>query len=465
MSRRFVPLPMVAPIAALCLILHATRAPSAAQGREPYPHAITDRSIRSKTPKDPPLINTPFTDPDFGSWMVRATDANTNFLQPGSYLRNESSGEANIWSSDDRKFYVVGAGGHEFAFAFDPSTMHISPLPNAVAGWGLLLPLRPESTFSFVDPDLIYGTSSKNPLAIISYRFSTGISRTVIDTTKCQTDPPLVYKNGAVVSDDDVSLSADDSRISISEGGPQQGAHPFVVVYDKKLGCRWYNTQTGRIGGSWGTSGSANVADRFLIRHAYLSRSGKFVRILVNNFGWFLWNVETLKVTPCPLQAKGLDCGGYGVVGYNSYINSLGVLDGMNIGKRSLSDLTTISPLVVPLRVPGNFDQEKHFTWSNVNSTDSTPVCISTYNYEGDTTIVAPFDGEIACLETDGIASTVWRFAHNRATWVSPYFNTQPLGNVSRDGRFFLFTSGWDQLLGTDSKGVPRSDVWILKLK
>lgn len=397
--------------------------------------------------------------------MVRATDETTNFKVPGSYLRNEASGEANMWSSDTRKFYVVGAGGHEFAFGFDPSTMNIRALPDASAGKGLLLPLRPESTFSFVDPDLIYGTTGKDPLTITSYRFSTGVSAPVVDTRTCATEPPLVFRSGAVVSDDDVSLSADDGRISISEGGPQSGKHPFVIVYDKNLGCRWYNTQTGQMGGRWGPSGSATVADRYLIRHAYLSRSGNYVRILVNNVGWFVWDVETLNVTPCPVHAHGLDCGGYGVVGYNSYVNALGILDGMNIGQRPLSDLPQITSLVRPLSNPGHFDQEKHFTWSNVDSHDSVPVCLSTYDYEGDTRISAPFDGEISCIETDGVASTVWRFAHNRATWVAPYFNTQPLGNVSRDGRFFLFTSGWDQQLGSDPNGVPRSDVWIVRLE
>ena len=84
---------------------------------------------------------------------------------------------------------------------------------------------------------------------------------------------------------------------------------------------------------------------------------------------------------------------------------------------------------------------------------------------KGETAITKPFDGEIFCIKTDGIASTIWRFAHNRAIWVDPYFNTQPLGNVSRNGRFFLFTSGWDGQLGVDRDGVPRSDVWIVKLE
>jgi hypothetical protein len=435
---------------------------SAAQGILPYPKAITDRLIHQETPMPPPPVNTPFADPDFGSMMVRATDETTNTIIPGSYLRNEASGQANMWSSDTSKFYVIGAGGYEFAFGFDGSSMKVTSLPEAGAGKGLLLPLRPGSTFSFVDPDLIYGTLNETRLTISSYRFSTGITSTVLDTTTCHTEPSLVPSN-KVVSDDDVSLSARDKRVSISEGGPQSGKDPFVVVYDQSLGCRWYNTQTGQIGGQWGKVGTASVSATYLVRHAYLSRSGTYVRILTNDAVWYVWNLATLNVTACPIHG-GPDCGGYGVGGYNSFVNALGVIDGMNIGKRSFGDLARITPLVWPLGLQPDFDQPKHFTWSNVNADDNVPVCVTGYNYEGYTEITEPYDDEIFCIETDGLKSTVWRFAHHRAIWMAPYFNTQPLGNVSDNGRFFLFTSGWDGQLGWDSQGVPRSDVWIVKL-
>jgi hypothetical protein len=73
--------------------------------------------------------------------------------------------------------------------------------------------------------------------------------------------------------------------------------------------------------------------------------------------------------------------------------------------------------------------------------------------------ITQPYEGEIFCVETDGLALTIWRFAHNRATYIRPFFQTQPLGSVSRDG---AFTSDWDEQLGPN--GTPRSDVFIVKL-
>lgn len=431
-----------------------------AQSRQPYPNAVTDRFIHPKAPMAIPSKDVVFTDPDFGSSMVRVTDATTNFKLPGTYLRTGGSGENNEWSADTRKFYVNGAGGWDFAFAFDPTTMAVSSLPNAGPGQGLLLPLRPGATFSFVDPDLIYGTSDPDTLTITSYRFSSGLSTPVIDTRTCGVQPPL-GTGRSVVSDDDVSLSLDDQRVSISEGGPKSGAHMFVVVYDKILGCRWYNTQTGQIGGQWGTNGQASVSTPYLIRHAYLSKSGNYVLIMADRVGWYIWDLSTLNLSACPFRGTTDECNGYMTIGYDTLVNGPAIKGDMQVAKRPLKDIGRIAQLVWP--VPFDWDLDQHFTWSNVDVLDKRPVCGSTYDYEGDI-IDQPFAGEIFCIETDGLASTVWRFAHNRATYVSRFLQTQPLGSVSRDSHFLLFTSDWDAQLGTGTDGQPLSDVFIVKL-
>jgi len=430
----------------------------AGQGIQPYPNAITDRLIYQETPMPVPAWNVVFSDPDFGSKMVRATDPSTNFKLPGTFLRTEASGEANEWARDTSKFYVIGSGGQALAFAFDPTTMFISSLPNATPGQALLLPLRPGATFSLVDPDLLFGTSEPDTLIIQSYDFSTNITTPVIDTHNCGLQPPL---EPDAVSDDDVRSSANDNRFSISEGGTGSGNHMFVVVYDKELGCRWYNTQTGQIGGEWGEIGMASVTTPYLIRHAYLSRGGKNVVIRVDNFGWYVWDLSTLTVTSCA-NGSGQQCNGYMTVGYNTLVNGPAVTGDMQTAIRPLSNIDDIAQLVVP--VPYDWGQAQLFTWNDVNTDDNTPVCGSNHNYEGYWTIDQPWAGEIFCIETDGVASTVWRFAHNRAFYVEPYFQTQPLGNVSRDGRFFLFTSTWDGQLGNAADGTPLSDVLIVNL-
>jgi hypothetical protein len=125
MSHRIVFTILVVPILSLCLF---------AQGVQPYPNAVTNREFYAKTPMTPPAVNTVFQDPDLGATMVRVTDENTNPKLPGDFFLNPDAA-VNEWSMDDSKFYVIAGGDSEnLAFAFDPSTMTVSPLPGAGAG-------------------------------------------------------------------------------------------------------------------------------------------------------------------------------------------------------------------------------------------------------------------------------------------------------------------------------------------
>jgi len=429
-----------------------------AQAAQPFPNAVTDRQVHSKAPMFPPPVDTAFTDPDFGSAMVRVTDENTDSSGSRRYFRSPG-GMGSGWSADGQKFYVIEGGGAEFAFAFDAATMSVRSLPGAKPGEGAWIPLRVGSTFSFVDPDLMYGTLPTAPLTIATYRFSTGVPSPLVDTTKCATEPPLASH----VFADDVTVSSNDQRLVVAEGAKEFGAHMFVTVYDKRLGCRWYNTQTGQIRGKWGVSGQASTADKFLIRHSSISGSGRYVKIAVDHFGFYVWDVATLHVTACPTHG-GPICGGYAAVGYNAHINAAGEVDEMNTLKRPLGNLAQFRQLVHPLPLPHLWGMEKHFTWSNGHWNDNAPVCGTTYSYDGDPSVTQPYDGEIFCIETDGLQSNIWRFGHNRAVWNSSLFYTAPLVNISLDGRFLMFTSSWDNQVGTTDTGEPRTDVWIVKL-
>jgi hypothetical protein len=154
---------------ASCLIWFVSAA--LAQGVQPYPDAFTDRNVHPKTPMAPPSVNIVFQDPDFGAPMVRVTNDYTNPKQIHSYFRNPET-ETNAWSADESKFFAVGEPQTALAFGFDPSTMLISPLPGAGSGGGFAIPLYPGPTFSFTDPDLMYGVMPKAPLTIANFRFS-----------------------------------------------------------------------------------------------------------------------------------------------------------------------------------------------------------------------------------------------------------------------------------------------------
>ena len=444
----------------LALFVGVTVVQCAAQSRMPYPNATTDRLVHAKTPMAPRPVNTVFNDPDFGSLMVRVSDQNTDPGIKGGYLRTEGSGQRVSWNSDTTKFYIVAEGGQTLVFGFDPNTMNIQTLPGGIPGQGLVLPLQSGGSFSWVDPDLIYGPTHKTPLTISSYRFSTGKISTVIDTRTCGTIPAL---SPTAKSDYDTSLSANDARIAISEGGQQFDQHMFMIIYDTQLGCRWYNTQTGQIGGQWGPGGTVSIPG-FLIAHAKLSKDGKYVEFNGTGNGRVFWQVDTLNVTACPKHTQAL-CGNYGATGTSHFVNSLGAIDEMNTGIRPLNNLSQVSQLVLPLPLPHQFGMQTHFSWLNVDPLDTAPVCMTTYLYKEDYSIISrAFEDEVLCVETDLLASTVWRFAHTRASVELGYFASQPIGTVSQDGRFYMFTSNWDAQVGTESNGLPRSDVWIVKL-
>jgi hypothetical protein len=113
---------------------------------------------------------------------------------------------------------------------------------------------------------------------------------------------------------------------------------------------------------------------------------------------------------------------------------------------------------------------DSHFSWNNVDPDDSAPVCFSTYHGANPAApgtaplVVGPWENEIDCAEADRKASKVWRFAHTYSTARNGFWST-PRGNISQDGRFFMFTSDWEDQLGKGQNDKYRTDVFIVELK
>ena len=79
--------------------------------------------------------------------------------------------------------------------------------------------------------------------------------------------------------------------------------------------------------------------------------------------------------------------------------------------------------------------------------------------------VSGPWENEIDCVETDRKASKVWRFAHTYSTAQNGFWSS-PRGNVSQDGRFFMFTSDWEDQLGqAPNNHGYRTDVFIVELR
>jgi len=420
--------------------------------------ARTDR--RTEPYKDtPPAIGpagSVITDPIFGSRILRVTDPGADPKGAGRSLFTPSSAEQNSWNKTSTMFYVDTAGGSFVLYSFDPTAMkaHLASAPN--------LPWNGEPQFSFSQANILYGMVRQDPV-FQQYDVANGKVTDINDASKCVKLQSSDKGHG-------VTVSADDNRF-MATLGPQQDKNYLVYIYDRALGCRWYNTQTGEIGGQWGPKGTISAPDRFLMHNARLAKSGKFVYVTRGGGpgigkGWAVWEIDTLNVGVCE---RG--CMGHHVVGYSHILGPSGMSHPLDVWMRPLNHVNDHSPLISGLEPAKDFWYDSHYSWNNVDAADSSPVCFSTYSpknpdVRGNPLLVTgPWENEIDCAETDGKGSKVWRFAHTYSTAKNGFWS-QPRGNVSQDGRFFMFTSDWQDQLGKMPNGEKyRTDVFVVELK
>lgn len=396
------------------------------------------------------------TDPSFGSRILRVTDAKADPKGAGRSLFTPSSAEQNSWNTTSTMFYVNTAGGSFLLYVFDPATMkaRLAKVPN--------LPWSSEPQFSYSQPNILYGIGQREPVFqqydVVKEKLSD-----VHDASKC-------VKLQGSDSGHSITVSADDNRF-MSTLGPQQDKNYLVYIYDRTKGCRWYNTQTGEVGGQWGPKGTISAPDRFLVHNARLAKSGKFVYVTrgggpgIGKF-WVVWEIDTLNVAAC---SQG--CMGHHVLGYSHILGASGLVHPLNVWMRPLNRVDESTPLIADLKPAKNFWYDSHFSWNNVDPDDSSPVCFSTYrptnpDVPGKPLLVTgPWENEIDCAETDGKGSKVWRFAHTFSTARNGFWSS-PRGNVSPDGHFFAFSSDWQDQLGKSQNGNNyRTDVFIVELK
>jgi hypothetical protein len=420
--------------------------------------AQNDRQVEPY-PEKPPTIGPAgsiINDPTFGSRIARVTDSRSDQKQPGRSLVTPSSAEQNSWNKDSTMFYVTTLGGAFLLYSFDPATLTAREARTPHVNWGA------EPQFSFRQTNILYGMNRPEPV-FQQYDTSSGRVSDVNDPSKC-------VKLGSRDSGHAVTVSADDNRF-MTALGPQQDENYLLYIYDRTQGCRWYNTQTGEIGGQWGPKGTISVPDRFLLHNARLAKSGKFVYMTRGGGGtvghrWVVWEIDSMNVGVC---SGG--CPGHHVLGYSHIVGGSGMIHPLNVWMRPLDHLENYTPIISGLEPYKGTWFESHFSWNNVGVDDSAPVCFSTYQPANPDTpgapllVTGPWENEIDCAETDGKASKVWRFAHTYSTARNGFWSS-PRGNVSQDGRFFMFTSDWEDQLGkAPNSDKYRTDVFIVELK
>jgi len=430
-----------------------------ARGNCGYPNycARTDRKTEpySKNPPSPGHAGSIITDPTFGSRIVRVTDEKSNPNRAGISFQTPSSSEQNSWNRDSTKFYILSAASRMTLYEFNPATMSARLIGMPQLKW------RGGAQFSYSDPDVLYGLAGSPPI----------FEKYEVDKDKASTvhDPADCLKLDRSVWGYDITVSADDRRF-MAVFGPRQDASDIVYVYDRERGCRWYNTQTGEIGGQWGPKGKASINEPYFMHNARMSKSGKFIFITSTKQGSSgVWDVETTKVSPCFADAQ-LQCGGHRTLGYSHLVNPSLRVHPLDLLSRRLDRVGEHSPLVPDLSKSTSW-YDQHLSWNNADPDDTAPVCFSTYHPTNPDTpgaplqVDGPWENEIDCIQMDGKGSKIWRFAHTYSTARNGFWST-PRGNVSPDGRFFMFTSDWQDQLGNDPKGKGyRTDVFIVELR
>src|SRR5438034_3717357 len=417
--------------------------------------ARTDRRPEPYSPTPPAIgaAGSVITDPAFRSRIVRVTDASIDPQHPGGSYNTPGSAAQNPWNADSTRFYLANRAGGLWLFGFNTDTMTTRNMGK------LKVPWRGVAQFSYRQPNLLYGISARNPV-FQQYDVASEKLNTLHDPSSCFALKPSDW--GGVIS-----VSADDNRL-LGVFGPQQDRNYLLYIYDRGRGCRWYNPETREIGGQWGPKGAVAAPFTLNIHDARISKSGEYVEIAGGGKGPFFWQVDTTNVTLC--ANKENHCLGHHAMGYSHLVNSPNRTHPLELVVRPLNVLTGFKSLfgVMPPLI-GWYDY--HISWNSANPQDETPACFSTYRpgnpKSPDTPLLVngPWENEVDCVEMDGKAQTVWRFAHTYSTAKNGFWST-PRGNVSPDGRFFIFTSDWQDHLGTEPNGKQyRTDVFIVELR
>lgn len=448
-------------------------------------NAFTNRAAYTE-PALPPLgpAGYAFTDPTFGSRIVRVTDANT---RPGVTNRSydtPSAAHQTAWNTDSTYFYIRSTDGTYVPYAFEPSTMTVSRIQATSTGaGGLTIYSNAEPQFSFVSPNVLYGTvqDSSNDWPIIrQYNFATGSYTNLLNLGSVAPVAQHTYAGG-------VSSSAGaQEKVLAFYGGTGQDRHYLATVLSiGQSAAVTLNTLASTVTAGGVTTPTA-ITLNFKLHRAWMDKSGRYVILETTApdrqsprfaAAKYVWDTTTNNFTA--LAASALPNGHYST-GFGAMINQdCCTTTSWDAGQwqfRSLATPTVKNDVITPVQLPKETYLAEHNSWNNAQAGALVPFVTGLYRYGNNTTAWRAWDDEIVAVQTDAGAAgaTVWRFAHHRSdirndvSPSSPAFWYLPRPNVSQDGRWAIFTSNWEKTLGADSKPQSgssyRQDVFLVEL-
>jgi hypothetical protein len=445
--------------------LRAQSAPAAYQ-------VAADRETRTKPAL--PLVGpagSMFTDPSFGTRLLRVTDGNTRPGAPGRSYTTPSAAHQTAWNANSTYFYVRSVDGYFVPYAFNAATMTISrPQATSDGNGGLLVASQAEPQFSFVSPNILYVTrqDAANDWPIIRmFDFSTGAYTDLLNLGEAAPIARGTYTGGLA------SSAGSPERVMAFFGGSAQDSHYLVALFslNQPQTVAILDTTTSTVTVNE-TKMPTNIPLSFHLHHAWLDKSGRYVILETTapdrpgRAPLYVWDTVANSFTALP-ESSAL-AGGHYATGFGMMVNqdccTSTTWDAAQWQIRSLATPTSNHDLITPVLSPQEAYAGDHASWNNAQPGTLVPFVTGFYRSASETAPWRPWDDEIVAVQTGGGGSgaTVWRFAHHRTTLVS--FWDTPRANVSQDGRWALFTSNWERTLGGDPGGGPREDVFMVAL-
>ncbi len=386
--------------------------------------AVTDRVVRPRP--EPPQIGgagSIVKDPVYGTRIARITDQRTD--EDGVSCVTAAASFQNTWNSDSTRFVLMCGGA--LIYRFDPKTLR-ARLESRVRE------LQETPAFSFTDPDLLYGIAGRR---IVEYDCRRRRTRTLLDLGEFEGSAGLL------------TVSANE-RLAVPYAGIQDNWR-YLVVFDKRTGEKKV-IDTRKLG--------------YGMHLASIDKSGRYVIISKGSGGkapnLVVWDTETDRFGEVAPEGGGHYAAGYGWLvncdgGWPSWAQWL-------LRRLDPDRLRDTRKLIVPAG-PKDFGQRvEHSSWNNARPDAWAPVFVSITRRAGAKYPPGPWDDEVVAISTDPARPKVFRFGHHFSRLTGDFWDS-PRGNISPDGRFFMFTSNWDAGLGRTPKGRIRQDVFVLECR
>ena len=380
----------------------------------------TDLGVYPEPPPSTiPASGGTFTDPVFGTTLLRVTDSLDGADNHQSY---------SYWPSFNKTssiLYISSVGGFPMLYDFNPNTLSISNkralFPANPAGDGT--PNAEDAIWSGIQPNhMLCHTSQK----IYDYNVSNNQYSLIHDFSS-------TYPNIFLWQ---MSRSMNDSTFGFTY--KDNGSYAVVGYLAYQL-----------------VNNTTDTAHLPTLDEVQVDKTGTFLVIKTGNSGSGIVKVQVLNllnhqltnlIDNAPDFAPGHSDNGSGtILGYDNWNNRY-------------TYRTAANPHVFYSVIDYNNDWTLG-THVSMLADDESTVLISSFVADTNLHPSGVFVDEVYEVSTDG-AQSVRRFCHTHSDFLHQSSNnsywSMPRGNISRDGKFATFTSNWGS--------ITRRDVFVLKI-